>query len=98
MRRGAVRWSSDAERALSEIVARIAQDSPARAVAFAQRLLDKVGRLAVFPKSGRTVPELADLGPTEREVIVGGYRILYHPVDDGVEVDAVIHGRRQVPP
>ncbi|MBI5595034.1 MAG: type II toxin-antitoxin system RelE/ParE family toxin [Elusimicrobia bacterium] len=97
MSRRAVRWSAEAEHNLDDIAARIALDSPERALAFARRLLAKVGRLSLFPESGRTVPELADLDSPPREVIVGDYRVIYRLADKAVEITAVFHGRRKLP-
>lgn len=98
MSRRTVRWSAEAERNLGDIVGHIAKDSPAAAVAFTRRLLAKVERLGPFPESGRRVPELADLEPAPREVIVGDYRVLYRVKDKTVEVTAVVHARRLLPP
>lgn len=97
MRALAVRWSAKARRDLSEIVAYIAADSPARAGAFADKLLAAVGRLGRFPRSGRAVPELADQVPRPRELLLGEYRILYRIQGQTVEVAAIVHGRRLLP-
>ncbi len=63
-----------------------------------QLITASVSRLSTFPLSGRMVAEYAD--PTIREVIVRPYRVLYrHLADkDEVQVIAIIHGSRQLPP
>ena len=98
MSRRAVRWSAEAERDLNDIVSHVAKDSPVNALALARRFLAKVERLGPFPKSGRVVPELADLESPPREVVVGDYRVLYRLHAQAVEIAAVVHARRLLPP
>jgi Plasmid stabilization system protein len=51
-----------------------------------------VERLAIFPTSGRPLPEF----PTSplREVIVDPYRIVYRTSGSAILILAVIHGKR----
>jgi addiction module RelE/StbE family toxin len=69
-------WSERARRNLLEIGDRIARDKPEAAAKWTNKLLNSVERTAMFPTSGRIVPEIdrSDI----REVIHGNYRIVYH--------------------
>jgi plasmid stabilization system protein ParE len=51
-----------------------------------------VERLAVFPESGRIVPEFRD--PALREVLWRNYRIVYRCRSRCVEIVTVFHGAR----
>lgn len=55
-----------------------------------------VERLAVFPNSGRIVPELND--PGIREILFGNYRIVHRVTGDLVEILTVYHGARLLDP
>jgi toxin ParE1/3/4 len=46
--------------------------------------------------SGHAVPEYQD--PAIRQVLEGNYRIIYRVGEEGVEILAVIHAARQLPP
>ena len=88
----AVRWTQRARDDLREIHDFIARDSPRAAEALVERLLTATERLAVFPESGRVVPEFPALG--YREIIVSSYRVLYRLEGNTVWIVAVVHGRR----
>ena len=68
-----VRWTLQALDDLEVICLFIARDAPPVAAVFAQRAFDATDRLAEFPRSGRTVPELNN--PDFREIILGNYRL-----------------------
>ena len=70
-----IRWTVGARRDLYEIVTHIAEDSPAYAINFAERITLAIDRLEAFPQLGRIVPEYQDANV--RELIVGNYRIVY---------------------
>ena len=57
----AVRWTQRARDDLRDIHDFIARDSPRAAEALVERLLTATERLAVFPESGRVVPEFPDV-------------------------------------
>jgi toxin ParE1/3/4 len=59
---------------LREIVSYIARDSPDRARAFGNTLIDKALSIGAFPEMGQIVLELGD--PSVREIIHGSYRII----------------------
>jgi len=55
-----------------------------------QRLVAAVERLAMFPNSGRVVPEFGD--PVIREVLWRNYRLVYRVLGQNVEIVTVFHG------
>ncbi len=65
---------------LAHIVRYIAQDSPKRAIAFGNLLIDKALSIGPMPERGRIVPELND--PAVREIVHGSYRIIYEVFRD----------------
>lgn len=67
-----IRWTVEARRGLHEIINCIAEDSPAYAVNFAERIILAVDRLETFSKLGRIVPEYQD--PNLRALIASHYR------------------------
>ena len=85
-------WSPEALQDLEGLAAFIARDSEYHAAMFVQRLLDATDRLATFPESGRVIPEVG--ASRFREVIEGGYRIMYSIAGSVVRIDAVLHGAR----
>jgi toxin ParE1/3/4 len=91
-------WTQAAQLNVREIRRSIAHDSPSAAAGMVRRLRGEAARLAQHPRSGWTVPEYAN--PALREVIVAPYRIVYrfHPLRDEVQVVAVVHGSRLLPP
>ena|SRR5437016_5671280 len=62
------------------IVRHIARDSPDRARAFGNLLIDKALSISSLPERGRIVPELNE--PSVREIIHGSYRIIYEVFQD----------------
>ena len=91
-----IEWTEPALDDLEDIRDYIAQDSPQNAAAFIQRLFDAAERLGDFPHQGREVPE-ADSSPEDiRELIVQGYRIIYWPRTEVVQILAVVPGMRDL--
>ena len=86
-------WAPAALNDLDAIAEYIARDSPDRSALFVARLIEATEPLADFPESGRLIPELDD--PSWREVIVGGYRIMYRLERHAVWISAIVHGARQ---
>jgi toxin ParE1/3/4 len=90
-----VHWTETAIKHLTAIHQYIAQNSPL----YAQRVTDKIIRrseqIAVFPQSGRRVPEYDD--PNTREIIEPPYRLIYRIKADQIDVLAVIHGAQRFP-
>lgn len=84
-----VHWTDTGLHHLDAIHSYIAKDSPE----YAKRMVDRITRrseqIAVFPHSGRRVPEY-DVDHI-REVIEGPFRIIYHVTPEQIDVLAVIH-------
>ncbi len=87
-----IRWSLKAETDLQAIEEFIAKDSALPAVALVNRLVKAVESLAVAPKLGRVVPELAQ--ERVREIVCRGYRLVYLVEQEDVTVLRVVHGAR----
>ena len=87
-----LRWTEQARNDLLQIGRYIAQDKPGAGRAWVQRLRERARDAADMPLMGRKVPELdrEDI----REVILGGYRLVYRVRTDAMEVLAVFDGRR----
>jgi toxin ParE1/3/4 len=87
------RLSPQAEADLEEIGDYIAEDNPANARRFIERLTSKLKALGRHPMTGRARPELrSDL----RSFPYGAYLILYRVVGDGVEIVRVVHAARNL--
>jgi len=87
-------WSEQALLDVEHIRDYIAQDSPAYAQPFIERLLQATRHLPEFPQIGRLMPEAKS--PSIREVIYQGYRIVYRLCPDTVEIVMVAHGSRDL--
>lgn len=91
-----VHWTDNAIGHLAAIHDYIEKDS----LLYARRMVDRITRrseqIGAFPRSGRVVPEYE----TEdvREVIERPYRIIYRIKPDQIDVLAVMHGARLLPP
>ena len=73
----------------------IARSSPHYARKIVDRLTRRSQQIATFPRSGRVVREANELNI--REVLEGSYRIIYHLLDDEVEIIAVVRSARPWP-
>lgn len=89
-----IEWSHFARDDLEDIVRYINRDSAFYAQAFAERVLVATRRLAVFPESGRKIPE-ADHNAM-REIIVQNYRVMYRVEPERVLILANMHGGRDM--
>lgn len=91
-----VHWTESAIQDLIAVYDYIFQDSPHYAQKMVDRLTRRSQQIADFPLSGRRVPEYRrdDL----REVIESPYRVIYRVRPEQVDIVAVIHGARQLPP
>ena len=87
-------WARRARRDLHEIGDFIASDKPKSAARWVNRIIDAVERVAMFPSSGRTVPEIGrdDI----REIILEDYRIVYQNRDDRIIVLTVFEGHMRL--
>jgi addiction module RelE/StbE family toxin len=89
-----IRWTIGAQEDLREIVDFIGRDSAVYAEATADRIVGAVERLRRHPRLGRVVPEYRD--QHLRELIVGGYRVVYRVSGQRLGVIAVVHGSRDL--
>ena len=96
MKKANVIWTPRSQADLREIQTYIARDAPDRAIAFVERVRDRVGRLRSTPQIGAVVPELGD--PNIREVLLGNYRIVYREFDELLYVLTVFHSARLLRP
>lgn len=88
-------WSREAERDLADIASYIAHDSPQNARLIVGRIRRRTEALRDFPRRGRVVPELLELGISNwREIIIRPYRVIYTVEHDSVEIDVVADSRR----
>lgn len=89
--------SLSARRDLKDIVRYISIDSPDRALAFGQFLVQHTKQLADFPEIGRVVPEFN--AHDIREIVVRSYRLIYrvNEANEKIEVIRFWHGARGTP-
>jgi plasmid stabilization system protein ParE len=85
-------WTRQAAEDVEAIKAYVARDSERYASLLGERLVAAVGRLELFPHSGRVVPEVGD--ESLREVLYGNYRLVYRLHAESVEVITVYHAAR----
>jgi plasmid stabilization system protein ParE len=71
----------------------IAQDTPARAVAFLQKLRQQCLNIGRFPNAQPRFPELGDRA---RVMPYKNYVVLYQVLDDAVSIERIIHGARDI--
>ena len=72
----------------------IALDKPFYAAQFIGRIVSTVERLKDFPQIGRMVPEAGR--EDVRELVFQGYRIIYRPLVDRIQILIVVHGSRDL--
>ena len=90
-------WTPIAVQDLRDICTFISRDSPVAAQRMGEELIKQAEAIALFPQSGRMVPEKKD--PLIRETIFGSYRIIYQvdEVDKVVALARIWHGARGTP-
>jgi toxin ParE1/3/4 len=91
-----VRWTQNALEQLSASHYYVAKNSPRFAVRVVDRLTRRSEQLASFPNLGQMVPEYN--APDIREVYETPYRLIYRVAPNEIEILAVIHGARPLPP
>lgn len=92
-----VLWTETARGDLEQIIAFIAENSPANALATAERIERRCGELNRLPARGRVVPELRAVDVfAYRELVEGPWRIVYRYDDRAVYVVAVLDARRDL--
>jgi len=88
-------WSPLAVDRASEIANYIAKDDPAAAVSWVNAVFKRVEQLAIFPESGRIVPEINI--SLIRELTFGNYRVIYRMEADRVSVLTIRHAKQILP-
>ena len=88
-------WSRRARLDVRRIGDFIACDKPEAASQWVERVTKAVGRLTVFPGSGRTVPEVGR--DDVREIVLDGYRIIYQTRENTTIILAVFEGHMRLP-
>ena len=90
-----LRWTEQAVEDIRAIREFIGRDSPRYGGLVAERLVAATGRIELFPRSGRIVPELGrqDL----REIIVGEYRLVYRVEPEAAVLLTVFRSSRLFP-
>ena len=71
----------------------IAQDSPANADHLLDRIRETLNQLAAMPFMGQA---RFDLAPGLRMFPVESYLIFFRPVQNGIEVIRILHGKRNI--
>ena len=87
-----VKWSIPARNDLKQIHDYIAKDSKYYARRVIQEIVAKTETLTELPEIDRIVPEVSD--QNVRELIVYSYRLVYEISASGIEILAIIHGKR----
>jgi addiction module RelE/StbE family toxin len=87
-----LKWSPLAVERLTDIVNFISEDKPTAARNFADKILNSVEKLKIFPQSGRVVPELGK--SKYRELIVGNYRVIYSISDNIIQIFTIRHAKQ----
>lgn len=85
-------WSPQSLEDLENIAAYIAKDAPYYAGSLIESILQVVENLALFPQSGRKVPETDN--ENIREILHKRFRIIYQLSKNNVEILTVIHASR----
>ena len=90
-------WSPSARADLKSVVLYIAEEDPPAAEKFGLKIIGMVEQAAVFPESGRVVPEFSI--STVRELILKPYRIVYRIDEESKAIDIarVWHAKRGIP-
>lgn len=93
-----IQWAPIATEDLDDILDFIAvEKSPETAIRIYERIRSRVDSLKSYPRRGRVVPELKDIGLTEyRELISTPYRIFYRITGRLVSILGVLDGRRDL--
>ncbi len=87
-----VEWTEPAKQDLKLIHDYIARDSKYYAKKVSFEIVEKSGKINIFPEIGRSVPEIGD--PKIRELIIYSYRLIYEILPHKIEILALIHGKR----
>lgn len=89
-----LKWTESAVDDLGGIRDYIAKDSEFYAARLMERVFQVIEKLALFPESGRVVPEVGNVAI--RELILMNYRVIYKVDKDFIYILAIIHGSRDI--
>lgn len=87
-----LRFTPTARKQFLDALAYIHRDSPSAAKTFRDRSEETLRRLAIYPDSGRKIPEFPHL--EHREVVVTPYRFFYRLEQAEIWIVAVWHDRQ----
>jgi toxin ParE1/3/4 len=87
-------WSKESLNRIIEIEEFIAEDNSEKAVEFIDFLISKSLLIEENPGMGRIVPELSD--QNIRELLIKGYRLVYHIGKGQIEILTVFEGHRLI--
>ena len=82
------------ERDLEELADWIAQDNPSRAVSFIRKIREEFHIIEKRPLLYQLRP---DIGEDARLAVVGRYAVLFRIAGEGVRVERVVFGGRDLP-
>src|ERR1041385_2245465 len=90
-------WSPRSLENLEKVVATIAEQNPAAAAKFGEKILHRVSQLKSFPRIGLRFAKLNR--DDVRELSVSPYRVFYHIKDEQriVTIITLWHGAREEP-
>jgi addiction module RelE/StbE family toxin len=88
-------WSPLAVERTSEIAEYITSDNPSAAIAWVEKIFEKVELLKLSPKMGREVPEISR--KEIREILFGNYRIIYRIEKTKISILTIRHGKQILP-
>ncbi len=88
-------WSPLAVERTSEIAQYITIDNPSAAIAWVEKVFEKVDLLKSSPEMGREVPEISR--KEIREIIFGNYRIIYRIEKTRISILTIRHGKQILP-
>ena len=90
----AIVWTEIAMEDLRLIHEYISKDSVMSADKQIDKIINRVDQIAIFPRSGRVVPEFNS--EIIRELIEGSYRIIYQINSDAIGIVRIHHTARQL--
>jgi plasmid stabilization system protein ParE len=88
-------WSPLAVERTSEIAEYITIDNPSAAIAWVEKVFEKVDLLKLSPEMGREVPEISR--KEIREILFGNYRIIYRIEKSKISILTIRHGKQILP-
>ena len=89
-----IEYSRFVEDDLEAIAEYIARDNPPRALTLLFEIYEEIKAIGRHPLHYRLRPEL---GPDARMARVGRYVILFAASEEGVKIERIIHGARNLP-